>query len=335
MKEFGSDFHSINSYQSGRAHISNVYPDAWYMADGRMCLQALIEQYGWKRIWMPEYFCYEVIDTIRKQTNIEIKFYKDYPGYNDKDEIQKIKFQEGDVLFRVNYFGMREKRSEKKIPVPVIEDHTHDLLGHWALYSDADWCMASLRKTLPIPEGGILWSPKGHQLSITFNDTEDNEQMAANRWKAMDMKAEYLAGQPVDKDAFRALYVETEEWFDTAALSGIDKRTKKFLEEVDINLWYNAKRNNLQNICSEIPNAVEAEDNSCNLFSLILKTDNRQDVRQALIDAKVYTAILWNVPDEVSPEVKNYSRQMLSVHCDGRYTEEDMKDLTERIKKVL
>lgn len=336
MKEYGSDFHSMNSFQSKRTHLDDIYKDAVYLADGRMCLLSLIEHNGWKRIWMPEYFCYEVIETIRQLTGIEIKFYVDYPGCVDTAEIDKIDFREGDVLFRVNYFGMREKRSEAAIPVPVIEDHTHDLLGHWALYSDADWCIASLRKTLPIPEGGLLWSPKGFDLTAyAAVSSDDNETMMAKRWKAMDMKASYLSGEAIDKDAFRSLYEETEAWFDTAPICGIDKRSMETIRSLDINAWYNAKRKNLEAIDSILSNGIRAEDESCNLFSFVLRTKNRQSVRKTLIENKLYSAILWNVPETVSPEVKKFSESMLSIHCDGRYSADDMTEIAERIKNAL
>ena len=62
----------------------------------------LIEQEGWKRIWIPAYFCYEVVDSIKK-TGVEIAFYNDYPSANDESAIQRINFKEGDVLLRVNF----------------------------------------------------------------------------------------------------------------------------------------------------------------------------------------------------------------------------------------
>lgn len=336
MKEFGSDFHSLNGFQSRRTHLDDIYKDAVYLADGRMCLLSLIEHNGWKRIWLPEYFCYEVIDTIKTLSGIEIKYYLDYPGYDDTAGIGKIDFREGDVLFRVNYFGMRDKRSETPIPVPVIEDHTHDLLGHWALYSDADWCIASLRKTLPIAEGGMMWSPKGLDLTAyAASSSDDNEVMMAKRWMAMDMKAAYLSGEAVDKEAFRSLYMETEEWFDTASVSGMDSRSMATIRTLDINAWYNAKRKNLEAIGGILSNELCAEDESCNLFSFVLRTNNRQEVRQSLIDSKVYSAILWNVPDTVSTEVKKFSQSMLSIHCDGRYSVEDMAEIASRTKNAL
>ncbi len=89
MKEFGSDFHFLTDYQSQRAHLTDVHRDAVLMADGRQCIVALIRQEGWRRIWMPEYFCYEVIETIKVQTRIEVLFYSDYPLQKDDAAIKR------------------------------------------------------------------------------------------------------------------------------------------------------------------------------------------------------------------------------------------------------
>lgn len=341
MKEFGSDFHCIESFDSGRAHLTDVFRGATLLADGRQCLVALIRQYGWKQLWMPEYFCYEVINTIKEQTGIEVKMYMDSPLCEGK--VEELPYKEGDVLLRMNFFGMREHRSNKNIPVPVIEDHSHDPFGHWALYSDADWCISSIRKILPLPEGGMMWSPKGHQLEVELSTSEENEHIAAIRWECMGMKTQYLKGETISKDDFRKKYTETEVFFDYAEPSLIDKRSRKVVsEELDINLWQGVKRKNWlllkslvnQNVCR----VMEPENESCTMFSLVLlfeSKEKRNAVRKKLIDSCVYPAILWNVPDSASVEAKDFSERMLSIHCDGRYTEEDIRQLAGILNKCL
>ncbi len=341
MKEFGSDFHFINSYNSGRAHLDDVFRDAVFLADGRQCIVALIRQYGWKRLWMPDYFCYEVIGTIKDQTDIEVIYYADSPF--DECKVDNLPCEEGDVLLRMNFFGMREHRSNRTIPCPVIEDHTHDLLGHWALYSDADWCISSIRKTLPVPEGGMMWSPKGHKLIVELTPSDDNERIATVRWEGMEMKAAYLRGEGVSKDVFRKCYTDTEGWFDDADPCLIDERSKEFVsEKFDINLWHNAKRKNwklLQDLVSHVDCCVlKPEDETCTMFSfvLLLKSKVQRDtLRKRLIESHVYPAILWALPDDVSKETKDFSKRMLSIHCDGRYTEEDIRQLAVVLNEAL
>lgn len=341
MKEFGSDFHYIDTYTSGRAHLTDVYRGATLLADGRQCIVALIRRYGWKRIWMPDYFCYEVIDTIKKQTSIKVKFYEDSPLH--EGQVENLPFKEGDVLLRMNFFGLREQRNNKKISCPVIEDHTHDPFGHWALYSDADWCISSIRKILPLPEGGMMWSPKGHNLDINLNSSEENEKIAATRWEGMEMKAAYLKGEDVTKEDFRKRYTETEEWFDHSEPTLIDDRSKEFVsKQLDINLWQGAKCKNwvlLKNLMkSDVCKVLEPEDNSCTMFSLVLYFDTkeiRDSVRKRLIKSCIYPAILWVVPDGASETARDFSERMLSVHCDGRYKEEDIKQLASKLNKAL
>lgn len=341
MREFGSDFHHIDSYDSGRAHLTDVFRDATLVADGRQCIVVLIRQYGWKRLWMPEYFCYEVIDTIKEQTDIEVLTYEDSPLNEGK--VENLPFKDGDVLLRMNFFGMREPRSNKIIPVPVIEDHSHDPFGHWALYSDADWCISSIRKILPLPEGGMMWSPKGHQLEVELFTSEENEKIAAIRWEGMELKTRYLKGEEVSKEEFRKRYTETEEFFDRAEPFLIDKRSREVVsEKLDINLWQGAKRKNwllLKSLVNqEACRVMEPENDSCTMFSLVLlfvSKEKRDTVRKKLIETCVYPAILWNVPDCASLESKDFSERMLSIHCDGRYTEEDIRQLAGILNKCI
>lgn len=341
MKEFGSDFHFIDNYNSGRAHLTDVFRNATLLADGRQCIVVLIRQYGWMRIWMPDYFCYEVIDTIKEQTGIEVMYYEDNPLH--EGQVENLPFEEGDVLLRMNFFGMRGQRNNKKIPCSVIEDHTHDMFGHWALYSDADWCIASIRKSLPLPEGGMMWSPQGHTLTVSVLPTDENEQIAATRWEGMKMKTQYLNGAAVSKDEFRKRYTETEEWFDKAEPTLIDERSKKVVnKQLDINLWQGAKRRNwklLKSLVnSDVCKILKPEDETCTMFSLVLLFDTKEQkdmVRKQLIDACVYPAILWAVPESASENARCFSERMLSVHCDGRYTEDDIRQLANILNKAF
>ena len=340
MKEFGSDFHYIDSYQSKRAHLTDVYRNALLLADGRQCIMALIRQYGWKRLWMPEYFCYEVIASIEQMTGIEIAFYHDLPILsNDQRTVEELPYMDGDVLFRVNYFGLRDFRSEDKIPIPVIEDHTHDLLGHWALYSNADWCIASLRKSLPVPEGGMMWSPKGFSLDCITDESEENKEIAASRWEGMRMKAAYLNGEQKNKDAFRKKFIDTEGWFDCAEISAIDDNSRNYIEKLDINLWQGAKLKNWKILHREMKTKpLSAENDSCTPFSCILLAeshDAREQLRKRLIARSIYPAILWNVPHSASEMAKDFSSRMLSVHCDGRYTPDDARQLSAIINDLI
>ena len=305
----------------------------------------LYRSQGWKRLWVPEYFCYDVIASL-KEAGLELQFYADYPGYWEDgktlESIQRIgHFKQGDAVLRVNYFGMRSYRSPEKLMVPVVEDHTHDLIGGWALNTTADWCIASLRKSLPVSEGGMLWSPVGLKLPKAPVASKENEEIASIRWEAMRLKARYLAGEDVEKAAFRAGLVDTEEYFDRADVCALDRQSQKFLWSFDIRDWYNKKRENwelLFDIRKDGVRVLRPDSMGCYPFSLILvfmTGEERDRVRKSLIEKQIYPAILWNVPAPTEGEVFKMSKGMLSIHCDARYTKEDILQMKSIIESIL
>ena len=346
MLEFGSDFHYIQSRGNPNNMLKDYSPYANYYADGRQALIHLYHSQGWQRLWMPEYFCYDVIASL-KEAGLNLMFYQDWPNdHGDSDTLENIQrngyFRHTDAVLRVNYFGIRSRRRAEHLSVAaVVEDHTHDLIGDWAVHSTADWCIASLRKTLPIPEGGMLWSPKGLPLPEAPERSAQNEEIAAIRWEAMKLKASYLAGEEIEKAAFRAGFVNTEEYFDHAPICSLDNTSQEYLETFNVREWYNRKRDNwnmLQEIRKDGVQILRPEDENGYPFSLILlfdRIDERNRVRKALIEYQVYPAILWNIPAPTDGEIYHFSRGMLSIHCDGRYSSDDILQLKSIIESVL
>ncbi len=336
MKEFGSDFHFISPQTYSGKGLGDYYPDAVYYADGRQALIDLYRQNGWKRLWVPEYFCYEVLRSVERE-GIHLKFYLDYPLFDECATLHSLPFEKGDVLLRVNYFGLRARRSNQDLPVPVIEDHTHDLIGDWAINSDADWCIASLRKSLPLAEGGFLWSPKGGIIKTSPKSTSENESLAYMRWRAMRTKTMFLNDLIADKRAFRADFVSTEERFDELRISAIDVESSNYIKQFDVAQWYKKKRANWnilkRKMEGNLSNTVlEPECTVCTPFSFTLlfgSVTERNDFRESLIHQSVYPAILWKVPENISSRVVDFSERVLSIHCDARYSKEDMIQLAD------
>lgn len=346
MKEFGSDFHYIGGFQGTGNTLRDFYPHANYYADGRQALIHLYHSQGWQRLWVPEYFCYEVIESL-KQAGLNLMFYTDYPGSNDDEQTleaiqQKGHFLPTDAILRMNYFGTRLYRNSEHLSVAaVVEDHTHDLIGDWPIHSTADWCIASLRKSLPIPEGGILWSPMGMRLPEQPSTSEENERIAAIRWDAMRLKARYLEGELIEKATFRSGYVDTEEFFDTVPVCALDSASQGYLRTFDIRAWYNRKRENwelLSDIRKDGVRVVYPAGLGCYPFSLVFQFDNpdeRDRVRKEMIAQQIYPAILWNIPAPASGDVFSFSRCMLSVHCDARYSRDEILEMKSIIESII
>lgn len=353
MKEFGSDFHSLNISAIHDNTIFTYYPNAIFVADGRQAIELLIIHYKWKRIWIPEYFCWEIIEYIQHRCKIEVKTYFDNPLNEEIYLVEKLSFIDGDVLLRMNYFGLRQYRNYSNISIPVIEDHSHNIFDEWSQNSKADFCIASLRKTLPLAGGGMIWSNSHNlsKLSTLIENSHQNEQLARIRWQAMEDKAHYLSINETEcnsslKDSFRAKYIQTEEGFDHLPISRISILDKLFLEKFDINEWHNRKLQNWQLLIHTLSKILITKDirifypssDKCIPFSLLLlfrNTQQRDLFRLNLIKHFIYPAILWNLPENCSDSSKDISNRMLSIHCDGRYSSEDVNEMGNIIYNFL
>ena len=332
-KEYGSDFHRCDHDFRGASNFIDVMGCTRMYACGRHAIDAIIKHGGWKRIWVPAYFCYEVIGHLMEQ--FEVVLYDDSPLNTKDDEVvRELPYKEGDVLLRTDYFGLRKWRTNKGIRVPVIEDHTHGLTTDWALRSDADYCIASLRKSLPVAAGGILWSPKGKQLPDGIKASEECEKMAEIRYQAMAMKAEYLK-KGGDKDAFRKKYIDSEEQIDKLMLSGIDHESEEITKALNVKMWTDLKADNWY-LCRKLLDkrfkVMEPESGKIvQPFSLVLLMDSaeeRERLRRYMIQHQIYPAILWRMPEDSNfEEAKDFSERMLSVHCDIRYSRKDITEM--------
>lgn len=333
MIEFGSDFHSCAAgFISDKCGLDRLGDYRLY-ACGRHALDVLIAYGGWKRIWIPAYFCYEIIEHLER-IGVAVALYDDYPEKNDDMVVLSLPYEDGDVLLRMNFFGLRYVCSNKNIPVPVIEDHSHGVTTDWALKSDADWCVASLRKTIPLAIGGVLWSPKGHILPSQIEATDECEALSTMRYEAMDMKGKYLL-YGGNKNDYRSKFLDTEEGLEGLDVSGLDNRSRDILEHFDIDLWTEKKVENwwygLNRLKSYIKVLEPERMNNAKPFSLVLLTnsgEDREKLRMKLINNSVFPAVLWRMPiNNGFTEAESIADRMLSIHCDGRYSVDDIEHI--------
>ncbi|MFT5749102.1 MAG: hypothetical protein ACI93S_000355 [Ancylomarina sp.] len=344
IKEIGSVFHT---YQFRPATRYLSFPDeALYYGCGRYALNALIIHHmnngKWKRLFVPEYFCYKVIGAIRT-TGIELVFYPDYPLADDESIINNIDFVEGDVILRMNYFGLRSRRDNSPLNVTVIEDHSHDLFSEWALNSNADWCIASLRKSLPIPDGGMLWSPQHEISSIEKPIIKSNHtKLSDDRYRAMTMKRLYLDSESsISKSDYLNLLNETEAVIGNGEISGLSSFSEGILRKIPPYINQKKKDNYetlLKLIETRICKVLKC-DETYTPFSIVLLFESnttRNLVRQELIKNSIYPNVLWEIDNEQADnKVIDFSKRMLMLPIDFRYSETDMYWMSQVINSEL
>lgn len=343
--EHGSEFHAPGLL------LGETAADPWegrgtLFGSARHALVALLEhgaaRDGWRRLWVPSYFCQDVVDALQVP-GIELRGYPASPRGAEWPR----GLGAGDVLMAVNFFGLASRAPEYGVGAGarVIEDHTHDPWSAWAMASRADWCLASLRKTLPVPDGAVLWSPAGETLPQPPL-TAEHTGAALEKWAGMGLKALYLAGASVDKDAYRALLVASESRLGSGAPSAISPVAAALLPALPTRTLRERRRSNAAALAAALEGApgvevLRPDSPAACPFSAVLvlaSAELRQRVRAELIAARVYPAVLWPLewatPDPAPPEHVELSRRMLSVHCDARYGEDDMRRVALLVRRA-
>ena len=351
--EYGSEFHwSVPAERPAAA----ILPDgALLLASGRDALAALIghgrRHRGWLRWFIPAYFCAEVTAAIRT-TGVTVIAYPDSPCQPVPD-LSFCSFQPGDVLFLVNYFGLRGPETLTGLdlgPAELVEDHTHDPWSAWATTSTATYCMASLRKTLPIPDGAALWSPRGLSLPDRPPLVPLRQRAAEKKLAAMVLKHLYLAGEPVAKDVFRRLQIDGESGLAGGAASAASPLLEQLLPTLPWDRWRQRRAANhryfrqaLGDLESLRVLTAPADNGSCS-FAAVLHFESparREQVRAAMLARSMYPAIHW--PTEggaerhaaVQADAERLSRRLLSLPCDFRYQTSDLNRVAAVVREEV
>ena len=345
--EQGSEFHWV-PFKPSDDKIEASWEQGVFFGSGRDALRALLlhgmRERGWRRLWIPSYFCQEVVRSMAS-TRIEMVLYHD-SMLETSLRLAGEALEPGDALFVVNFFGIRDRLAYDAVPghVDLVEDHTHDPWSDWARNSQASFCVASLRKTLPVPEGGVLWSPKGHRGPRPSPAHAVRQKASRDKLAAMVMKKLYLEGHAVDKEVYRQLAMDGERRIASDDVAGMTDVTRALLDIFPTKRWRETRRDNHAffaakllsgDACRLLPTASGA----CCPFSAILLFDGkerRDGVRQKLIERRIYPVSYWPLEEPVFPEGTteesiDLSHRVLSIHCDMRYRHADMERVADEI----
>ncbi len=335
--EHGSDFPL--SRETGVLDAPWTARPATFWGTGRDALRALLrfgrDEKRWKRVLVPTFFCEEVVGALACE--LKVARYGDAP---DRPLPARVDEERGDVLVVVNTFGGRDP-SPVETGAIVVEDHTHDPLSPWAFATSADYAVASLRKTLPLPDGGVLWSPKGAPLPPESPPTLAHRRAAGDRLLAMALKRAYLEGGPVEKDAFRDRAVAGERAIGRGEISGMTGASRARLPTLPGAKWRERRARNLGVFRAALGPLAGVRLLDAPFAATLVFDDpaRREHVRSALLAASVYPAVLWPLEagrDAALPrEHVLFSRRVLSLHCDYRYDDHDMERVARAVRAAL
>jgi hypothetical protein len=329
----GSSFNLVASSSLETFELKPYITDYMLFYTGRHAIRYLIDaiqiEKRYATIWLPEYYCQHVTAWL-KQVYSNIKTYPINP-FDEKTTLDTSVFSSSsDIVILNNFWGVYNYSITEGTDRPIyIEDHSHGWLSKSCLESTADYCFASLRKTLPIALGGIAWKPKGKLPQLEQQSSEQPDFTVA--WdritRAMEMKTALLNGATqYTKPDYLNLVAKYEHFLHQQyTVVQMQETHQLIIEEFLLKDYRSYKKANLTAVTttlapSSIFKIIPCQNNFT--FGLELVFTERSafnELKSYLIQHHIYPSELW--PDNIEDKF------LLNIHIDFRYTKTDMKHI--------
>ncbi len=322
-------------------------------ASGTDALAALLRwgagHRGWSRVWLPSYYCPEVPAALRAfPAGVEVLAYPDHELWAAPDP-RGVPAVEGDVVVVANQLGVRRRPVVDRFArrgAALVEDHSHDLGSDWAWSSVADYAFASLRKTLPIPDGGVVWSPRG--LDLPPEPMTPGGGPAARRLAVAIDRRHRLGGAAADERLrLRALarVAATATGKPATAVApsppgspqraGISPVSRALVAQMPLRAWRERRRANIELLADAVGTPAHArilpapQGGVAFALTLVFDTELASARAQDALRARaVVPTVLWPLDPALDPGASDadadLSRRILSIHADQRFDESDM-----------
>lgn len=323
LKEIGSEFHFIKSYNSNGIKFPR---DGSLTFCGRTAIETVLKKIPkTKTALLPSYCCDSMIEPFRR-AGIEVDFF----NVNFTSELKiDIKNKSSDVLLWCNYFGFRNEMPN--YDGIIIEDITHSLFSKESYHLRSDYLVASIRKWLPIYCGGYC--------SVNSNYSLPPQEFIAKKAEAMNLKSQHLNSFDEEKKAkFLSDFNNSNKWIaENYSNLNIDTYSKDYISSVDVVSIREKRRKNASILYDGLKDKVEfmfdKNQMDCPLFVPIILRKGRDEIRRYLSDNKIYCPIHWPHPNADCKS--NLYGLELSLVCDQRYNEDDMERIVTTLRNKL
>lgn len=350
MREFGSEFNINYARDYFFDNLAKLKPYFSYTRSGREAIALAAAAIGPGVVLMPTYCCWSMELPFEWFGN-RVEYYRLNPDLSVdisflKEQIEK--YSPVCVLL-VNFFGFVPTRDtaafiKNNYPsINIIEDFTHSLFNICEIDSNIDEYVASIRKSVGVPDGGLILSSLPLQLDllrggespfVSLHKIAGRQKTCYGYSADIDLKKQFRlvqaeAGQSI-KDKFEMFHISDE--------------AKSIVEHTIVDNVRFARSENYKHLYSKISalkgiNVLFAP-SSDNVapFMMVILVENRDSIQSVLAKNGVYAQLLWPLKDrakEICPVSKYMEEHMLALPIDQRYNWDDIEEMGDRIIKVV
>ena len=297
---------------------------------GRSALAlALLEikrKYSIKKAWLPLFSCHSISHTF-SHCGFEINYYGMGSNLNNPNGLSKV--INNAVIFFIHYFGKKNNEmidflndiKDRNQKIIIIEDLVHTCLSsQFGEYGD--YSIHSLRKFLPVPDGGILTS----RTEVSCNFEEPNENFISYK-----VLSKLLRGFTEYDEIYLELEKKGESIIDSKIVPReISNFTKIIFQKININSIQSRRIKNWKELNVKIRNNDSLSftplfnylsDGEVPLGFPVLVKGCRDNFRKYLITNNIYCPIHWELKHIKSNryyEDVSLSSRILTIPIDQR-----------------
>lgn len=315
MREFGG-YIEIEHYKGNEYHTGCLA-----LNSGRNCLRYLIRARQIRKIMLPRLQC-QVIEEVCRREGVQIQWYEvkalEKP-YQDEQLEEEV------FLYLINYYGQLEKNYLEKLLAGhkrVIVDNAQDFFcgpieGVDTIYT--------CRKFFGVPDGAYLYTDAQADFTLQADFSYDRMEFLLGRYEC-------------GAEKFYQNYRENEAWMDKQGLSAMSALTHNILRSIDYERVEQTRTSNAKRLDAGLgENNLLTVKNMTGAYLYPYFCADGEKLRKKLIERKIFVPVLWqNVLEDYDIDTAeyNFSKNMVPLPCDQRYTENDMDEVIAAVKEL-
>lgn len=315
MREFGG-YIEIEHYKGNEYHTGCLA-----LNSGRNCLRYLIRARQIRKIMLPRLQC-QVIEEVCRREGVQIQWYEvkalEKP-YQDEQLEEEV------FLYLINYYGQLEKNYLEKLLAGhkrVIVDNAQDFFcgpieGVDTIYT--------CRKFFGVPDGAYLYTDAQADFTLQADFSYDRMEFLLGRYEC-------------GAEKFYQNYRENEAWMDKQGLSAMSALTHNILRSIDYERVEQTRTGNAKRLDAGLgENNLLTVKNMTGAYLYPYFCADGEKLRKKLIERKIFVPVLWqNVLEDCDIDTAeyNFSKNMVPLPCDQRYTENDMDEVIAAVKEL-
>lgn len=350
MREFGSEFEIGYLPDTYFQRISGKVPYSAFTRSGREAIGLAIEGIKAGVALLPAYCCWSMalpfqaagwtvayypleqklsvdcnkLKALIEQLNPRVILVMDYFGFTPVDEaIKVIKEVNKQILIFADFtqclFSLEEKWNQ-----------------------NVDFYVASIRKSVGVPDGGIVLSKR--ELLLDKLSDERTPFVTYHIEAGIKKKRYSYSSLSEDKQSFRELQEAAgAEIKNDYHLYKISPEAKSIIAHTDVETIKFARRKNYQHLYDLLKenknfDVLFAPGENSVPFMFVINSTKRDELQSAFAKQGVYCQVIWplsEVAKIICPVSKKMEETMLAIPIDQRYSFDDIEEIGGRINSVV